>query len=372
MAGKSIIVATANTTQRNNISALVDAIPDFVVIARTGDLMNTYNQVEARLPTAVLISDSLAQLPEFEVMRALFSALDVRWLVLTAPNKSHRSPVNTDPGSDLFSVPGNASAKVIEGQLRSLTRSGPQRLNSAQKSRLTSKNVSPTISKKIFSNSVSNLDAGRKFSSISTPKEDTKFDSLILIGASTGGVDALLKVLSTFPADCPPTLIVQHTGAGFGVSLAGLLNRQCAPEISLVEGESLLKRGNILIGAGNKSHLVLKDATCLTATLKKGSQVSGHLPSVDMLFQSAIGQAHKVTAAILTGMGKDGAEGLLALRSAGATTFAQDEASSVVYGMPRAAVENGAAQQVLSLEEIGPALLKGPNRHGNQLRKVHS
>lgn len=370
MTNKTIIVATSNKAQNVQISNLIEGMSGFTVVARTGDLMNTYNQVESKLPNAVLISESLASLPEFEVMRALFSALDVRWLVLTAPNKAHRSHSGTNQGSDLFSVPGNASASVIEGQLRSLTRSRSCRRDGGNwdqnppRSTFTRHPRSPT-----------ELQAPKARTGAHLTKRPLEVplarnEPLILIGASTGGVDALLKVLSSFPADCPPTLIVQHTGSGFGESLAGLLNRQCAASVSLIQSATPLQRGSVIIGAGTKSHLVLREGAGYWAQLKTGPHVSGHLPSVDMLFKSCIRFAPQVSAAILTGMGKDGAEGLLELNQAGATTLAQNEASSVVYGMPRAAVENGAAQSSLSIEKIGPALLKGPNRDSTQPRKA--
>ncbi|WP_299938701.1 CheB methylesterase domain-containing protein [uncultured Pelagimonas sp.] len=372
MTNKTVIVATSNATQRNQISELVERILGFQVIGCTGDLMNTYNLVESRVPNAVLISDSLANLEEFEVMRALFSTLDVRWLVLTAPNKAHRSTSSTNVGSDLFSVPGNATATVIEGQLRSLTRSGPCRHPPAKQSASAKERTDarlamqrskmPACAPKTHKHKVASPKSSRASQS----------EPIILIGASTGGVDALLKVLSCFPSNCPPTMIVQHTGLGFGASLAGLLNRQCAPSVKLAQEPTPLKRGNVIIGAGNKAHLVLETGSILSATLQHGDQVTGHLPSVDMLFESSVQLAPRISAAILTGMGRDGAKGLLKLRQAGAVTFAQDEASSVVYGMPRAAVEIGAAQSTLPIDQIGPALLKGPKWHSVQHRKVLS
>lgn len=357
MTHKTIVVASPNSTQRDHISGLIEDMPDFHVVARTGDLMNTYNQVEARLPSAVLISDSLASLPEFEVMRALFSALDVRWLVLTTQANSHKSAIGSNTGSDLFSVPGFASASIIEGQLRSLTRSEPHRLPAAQRS----EPAKPTAQPKPNPSS-------RPRPAPATPRQarpaqptERPISEVILIGASTGGVDALLTVLSRFPVDCPPTLIVQHTGPGFGESLTNLLDRQCPATVSLVTGPTPLRRGSVLMGAGTKTHLVLEGQSELRANCIQGGYVSGHIPSVDVLFESAVPHAAKITAALLTGMGKDGAKGLLELRKAGALTIAQDEASSVIYGMPRAAFEIGAANIQLPLDKVGSALLSPPS-----------
>ncbi|WGW03744.1 CheB methylesterase domain-containing protein [Tropicibacter oceani] len=297
--------------------------------------MNTYNEVEANLPKVVLISSGLARLPEFEVMRALFSALDVRWLVVTDRDQGadlHRTVSPGNPmGSELFAVPATASPEMIADQLRSLTSAGPARpVPVAAK-------PSPPPPAPV--------------------KAIPDADRIIVIGSSTGGVDALISVLSNFQPDCPPTLIVQHTGLGFGDSLAGLLNRQCAARVTLASGTHELRRGEILIGAGIRAHLVLDKTNPRRATMEQGPPVSGHLPSVDVLFRSAVPFAKKVSAAILTGMGRDGAEGLKELRDAGARTIAQNQATSVVYGMPRAAVELGAAEVSLPLNRIGPSLL---------------
>ncbi|MFZ7090373.1 CheB methylesterase domain-containing protein [Primorskyibacter sp. 2E233] len=353
MTVKSTIVAISEPAQRNRLAALVDSLPDFRVIACTADLMNTYNEVESCLPKAVLISSGLAALPEFEVMRGLFSALDVRWLVVTDHGQidALRRPVaaGSPQGSDLFSVPASSPPQIIADQLRSLTRTVSRPQPSVQ-----APEIKPAKSIPFPAS------APQQRPALSTP------DRFILIGSSTGGVDALISVLSAFPVDCPPTLIVQHTGTGFGDSLASLLNRQCAPKVTLASGKHELKRGEVIIGAGTRAHLVLENGRPPFANVQEGSAVSGHLPSVDMLFRSAVPLAGKVTAAILTGMGRDGAEGLKELRNAGARTIAQDEATSVVYGMPRAAVELGGAEVSLPLNRIGPTLM-APARARNEV-----
>ncbi|CUH82420.1 CheB methylesterase domain-containing protein [Tropicibacter naphthalenivorans] len=182
-------------------------------------------------------------------------------------------------------------------------------------------------------------------------------DPIILIGASTGGIDALLKVLADFGEDCPPTLVVQHTGRGFGESLANLLDKKCKAKVTLAQEEGPIQIGKVIIGAGSQAHLVIKNAPSLMYKLTDFGNVSGHMPSVDALFDSATHLGPRIRAALLTGMGRDGAEGLRKLRLAGAKTIAQDEESSVVYGMPRAAMENGGVELCLPLDKIGAALL---------------
>lgn len=181
---------------------------------------------------------------------------------------------------------------------------------------------------------------------------------MILIGSSTGGVDALERVLSHFSERCPPTAIVQHTGAKFGESLTRYLSSRCAARVVEAKKADRMVPGTVYVAASSDHHLELTGREHATIDLRMGPRVSGHRPSVDAMFQSATRFGDNVVAALLTGMGRDGAEGLLALRKAGATTFAQDEETSVVYGMPRVAWEIGAVGRRLSINAMGPALLE--------------
>ena len=131
--------------------------------------------------------------------------------------------------------------------------------------------------------------------------------------------------------------------------------------IGASDGETLV-RCHVYLAAGGGAHLCLQKGRPLRAALVAAPPVSGHCPSVDMLFQSAVPQAAHVSAALLTGMGKDGADGLVQLRAAGATTFAQDEATSVVFGMPRIAQERGGVERMLPIDKIGPALLEAARK----------
>lgn len=179
----------------------------------------------------------------------------------------------------------------------------------------------------------------------------------VVIGASTGGVEALASLLKGFPSNCPPTVITQHMPAGFTSSFADRLNRICAPEVSEAETGAPLKIGSIYIAPGGDFHVEITGRSSLRCRLVEGALVSGHRPSVDVLFRSAARYGDRGVGVILTGMGKDGAEGLLKMRQAGATTFGQDEKTSLVYGMPRAAHEIGAVRSALPLSEISSALL---------------
>ncbi|MEI4485942.1 chemotaxis response regulator protein-glutamate methylesterase [Frigidibacter sp. MR17.14] len=178
---------------------------------------------------------------------------------------------------------------------------------------------------------------------------------LVLIGSSTGGVDALECVLRGFPADGPPVLITQHMPASFLASFARRLDGIVAPKVRLAEDGQPLRQGEVRLAPGGSHHLALGNG--MTCRLLEAPKRSGHRPSVDVLFESAVPLASKVVAALLTGMGRDGAEGMAALRAAGARCIAQDQASSVVWGMPRAALEIGGAERAVPLTRLSGELL---------------
>lgn len=176
---------------------------------------------------------------------------------------------------------------------------------------------------------------------------------IIFLGASTGGTEAIKDFLLGIPADCPPILIVQHMPESFTASFARRLDGLCAPRVIEVQGNEKVEPGTVYIAPGH-SHMMIKRANNGYVTeLAATPPVNRHRPSVDVLFDSAatlVGK--KAIGVILTGMGKDGAQGLLRMRQAGAKTFGQDENSCVVYGMPREAYLIGGVEEQYSLEDI--------------------
>jgi len=184
-------------------------------------------------------------------------------------------------------------------------------------------------------------------------------EKLVMIGASTGGTEAILDVLRPLPPDCPAILITQHMPAGFTTSFAKRLNGQCALTVSeAVHGERALP-GHAYLAPGGAQHMRLtRSGAYYVIDLVATDPVNGHRPSVDVLFHSAASVAGKnAIGVILTGMGKDGARGLLAMKQAGAQTLAQDQASCVVFGMPREAIALGAADEVVPLARMSERIL---------------
>ena len=183
---------------------------------------------------------------------------------------------------------------------------------------------------------------------------------IVAIGASTGGVEALMRVLSTFPKDCPRTLITQHMPAAFTANFARRLDRACAPTIREAQDGAPITPGVVYLAPGGVGHLEIAGVDGeWRCRIRRDEPVNGHRPSVDVMF-SSVAQAAGASAigVLLTGMGRDGAAGLLEMREAGAVTLAQDEASSVIYGMPKAAFEMGAVARQLPLGRIGPEIVR--------------
>jgi two-component system chemotaxis response regulator CheB len=181
---------------------------------------------------------------------------------------------------------------------------------------------------------------------------------ILAIGASTGGTVALEAILREFPPNAPGTLVTQHMPEMFTKYFADRLNQVTRVEVREArDGESVVP-GVVLIAPGDKHLLLRRDGARYVASVKDGPRVNRHRPSVDVLFRSVAQAAGRnAVGVILTGMGGDGAKGLLEMKEAGARTFAQDEASCVVFGMPKVAIDLGAAERVLPLDRMAGAVL---------------
>lgn len=182
---------------------------------------------------------------------------------------------------------------------------------------------------------------------------------VIAIGASTGGTEALQRVLTSMPANAPGIVIVQHMPENFTRAFADRLNTLCAIEVKEASDGDTVTPGRALIAPGNYHMLLKRSGAVYFVQVKSGPLVSRHRPSVDVLFKSVARFAGKnAVGVIMTGMGADGADGLKEMRDAGAETVAQDEASCVVFGMPKEAIERGGACHVASLDNIPRKILE--------------
>ncbi len=321
-----LLVASSLPGMADRVAARLNGSAAMHVEKVVCSLSQTYDFAEHHKPDCVLLSAELADCPEFELLGSMLKILKIGCIIVTgAPNADRRRRVlmmtegfERLPEEDLTEV-ALREALVSDCEMQLLNCS-------------TDRHVS------------SGADYDKK--------------RLILIGASTGGVDALLDVLSYFPKDCPPTLIVQHTGGRFARSLIRLLDGCTAANVCAGVDGATIEPGNVYLAPDDGVHLQIQPTRTPRILLSTADLVFGHRPSIDALFDSAKHIAKNVTAALLTGMGRDGAHGIAELRRAGAHTIGQDEASCVVYGMPRVAAELGGIDEVVPLVKMGPTLLR--------------
>jgi two-component system chemotaxis response regulator CheB len=185
------------------------------------------------------------------------------------------------------------------------------------------------------------------------------------MGASTGGTGALQRILSAMPADAPGMVIVQHMPEGFTAAFAAHLDRLCCIGVAEAKSGDRVVAGRALVAPGNRHTRLLRSGAGYAVEVLDGPPVSHHRPSVDVLFRSVASVAGpSALGVLLTGMGDDGAAGLLEMRRAGAWTIAQDEATCVVFGMSREAIRRGAASEVVALPRIPAAVLRARRPSG--------
>lgn len=192
-----------------------------------------------------------------------------------------------------------------------------------------------------------------------TGRVDSFVSKIIAIGASTGGTDAIYKILKALPEDVPGIVIVQHIPPVFSRMFAERLNNTTMLNVKEAKSGDFIEKGQVLIAPGNRHMKIVKMNEKYKVHCFEGEKINGHCPSVDILFESVAREAGaNAIGVILTGMGYDGAKGLLAMRRKGARTIGQDEKSSVVYGMPKVAFDIGAVEKQASLNDIAQLIYK--------------
>jgi two-component system chemotaxis response regulator CheB len=199
----------------------------------------------------------------------------------------------------------------------------------------------------------------------------TSSEKLIIIGASTGGTEAIREFLMQMPSDCPGILIAQHMPEGFTTSFARRLDSLCRISVREAAGDERVLPGHAYIAPGHSHLMLARSGANYVTRIDQADPVNRHRPSVDVLFRSAATAAGKnAVGVILTGMGKDGALGMLEMKQAGAYNFAQDEASCVVFGMPREAIAVGATHEVAALADLPGKVLNYLATQGGRALRV--
>jgi len=350
-----VLIVDDSATMRALLSRMLGSEPDLEVIGTAADAQQARVMIREMNPDVVTLD---VEMPGMNGLDFLEKIMRLRPMPVVIVSGVTRKGAETtiralELGAvDCYAKPDGSIMNLLDhdgGALANMVRSAAR---ASQWRGSGERAAAPSPAAAAVSREAIALSAGISAGRTGVPAQ------LIAIGASTGGVEALHHILPSFPQNCPPTVIVQHISAAFAPAMADRLDKQCAVTVQLIESGMPLLPGHVYVAPGNDRHAVVGTAGRLTATMKPGDPVSGHRPSIDTLFESvarSLGPA--AVGILLTGMGQDGARGLLAMRQAGAHTIAQDQATSTVYGMPRAAADMGAAEKILPLPRIAERAL---------------
>lgn len=345
-----VLVVDDSAVVREVLSAILTLEPGMVV-ATAADPFIAMNKMKNRRPDVIVLDLELPRIDGFSFLQKIVREDTIPVVIcsaLTGPNTSIGLQALEEGAVDVVTKPRigvrqflHESAVLLTDAVRAAARSRTRPARAGNSAGL------PTLSPE------TGLLGDAK------PINRAGAGTIIALGASTGGTEALRLILEAMPADAPGLVVVQHMPEGFTAAFAQRLDRSCYIEVKEAAHGDPVVAGRALIAPGNRHLLVRRSDSRYAVEVNDGPLVSRHRPSVDMLFRSVARCAGgNAVGVLLTGMGSDGADGLLEMRKAGAFTLAQDEASSVVFGMPKEAIERGAADKVASLSSMPHEILR--------------
>jgi two-component system chemotaxis response regulator CheB len=335
MAKIRVLVVDDSATMRSLITAALNRDPEIEVVGAAGDPFEARGMIKALNPDVVTLDIEMPNMNGIEFLEKIMRLRPMP--VVMVSSLTQAGAEMTLRALELGAVDCVGKPTTATGTAEALNEVADKVKAAARASVRTKADAAPATARRL-----NYLPSG----------------DVVAIGSSTGGVEALLSILTQFPETCPPTVITQHMPATFTASFAARLDRASGAKVQEAVDGALLEPGKVYVAPGGATHLEVVRSAGLRCRLTQGDPVSGHRPSVDVLFNSvaqAVGE--KAVGAILTGMGRDGAQGLLAMRKAGARTLGQDEQSCVVYGMPRTAFELGSVEKQVSLSSMGQTIL---------------
>lgn len=337
-----VLVVDDSALMRGLLSQMINLAPDMEVVGAAPDAQSAREMIKALNPDVLTLD---VQMPKMDGLEFLERLMRLRPMPVVMVSSFTQAGSDTtlkalELGAiDFIGKPRADGERSMESYAEDLV----EKIRAAKSARL---RRSIAMSAPAAASSGPVMQASPK----STHGGNGK---IIFVGASTGGTEAIKEFLQGIPADCPPILIVQHMPETFTASFARRLDTLCAPRVIEAQGNEKIEPGTVYIAPGHSHLLIRRGPSGYITELAASPPVNRHRPAVDVLFDSAASLlGNRAIGVILTGMGKDGAQGLLRLRQAGAKTFGQDEASCVVYGMPREAFLIGAVENQCSLEEM--------------------
>jgi two-component system chemotaxis response regulator CheB len=368
-----VLVVDDSSFMRKQLSRIINATPDLEVVGAAEDARSARDMLGSLKPDVLTLDVQMPDMNGLEFLEQLMQKRPMPVVMVSAFTQEGSETTLkalelgavdfiAKPKGDSLKEYGQELAEKIRAARSARVRTGRRPMGTATTA--TAKSALSMTSLR----SVSRVPAAAKAFEATAPNVagvtrgyypvGAGGGKVIFLGASTGGTEAIKKVLLGMPTHCPPILIVQHMPETFSAVFASNLDRICQPRVCEAQGGEVVEAGVVYITRGNHHMQVRKDGDRLCIELVQTPPVNGHRPSVDVLFDSAAAvMGRQAIGVILTGMGQDGAKGLLRMRKAGARTFGQDEASCVVYGMPREAYMIGAVEEIADIEQIAPKVL---------------
>jgi two-component system, chemotaxis family, protein-glutamate methylesterase/glutaminase len=342
-----VLIVDDSAMVRQTLQEILSSDPEIEVIATAGDPFVAAERISEDLPDVITLDIEMPRMDGLTFLQKIMSQHPIPVVICSSlVGEGAQSTLKAlDYGAvEIIAKPKLGTKQFLEESKVILC----EAVKAASKVRVSAR-TSHAVEPKLNADSVLSRSTGAMV-------ETT--EKVIAIGASTGGTEALRVVLEALPADCPGIVIVQHMPELFTRAFAGRLDSVCSISVKEAETNDTVLRGRALLAPGNHHMLLKRSGARYFVEIKEGPLVCRHRPSVDVLFRSAARYAGKNSVGvILTGMGDDGANGMLEMKQAGAFTIAQDEATSVVFGMPNEAIKRGGVDKVLPLQAVAKAIL---------------
>ncbi|UVW27483.1 chemotaxis response regulator protein-glutamate methylesterase [Massilia sp. H6] len=350
-----VLIVDDSALIRSVMSEIVNSQPDMEVVATAPDPLVARDLIKRHNPDVLTLD---VEMPKMDGLDFLEKLMRLRPMpVLMVSSLTERGSEITMRALELGAVDFVTKPKIsIQTGMREYTELIADKIRAVSRARVKARTLQPAA-------------ATGPLSALRSPLISS--EKLIIIGASTGGTEAIREFLMQMPSDCPGILIAQHMPEGFTSSFAKRLDSLCKISVCESQGNERVLPGHAYIAPGHSHLLLARSGANYMTRLDQGPAVNRHRPSVDVLFRSAAEAAGKnAVGVILTGMGKDGAAGMLDMRAAGAQNFAQDEASCVVFGMPREAIALGAAHEIGPLQQLPRMVLDHLASQGSRALRV--
>ena len=360
-----VLIVDDSATVRQTLTEVLGADPDIEVLGVASDPYVAARRIRDEIPDVITLDVEMPRMDGITFLRKLMSQHPIPVVMCSSL---------TEAGSEtlLQALSAGAVDVILKPKLGVAEHLAESRIRicdavkGAARARVTGRRAPPEFS---TTTAASGLEPQKKLTADAMLPPPTgramarTTESIVCIGASTGGTESLREVLTALPANSPGIVIVQHMPERFTASFAKRLNDLCEVDVKEAEDGDAVLRGRVLIAPGNFHTMIERSGANYYVSVKTGPLVSRHRPSVDVLFRSAARSAgSNAVSVIMTGMGDDGARGMEEMKKAGAFTIAQDEATSVVFGMPKEAIARNCVDRIIPLPQIAQDLLRAAAR----------